>query len=150
VNEFEICDRNNLRVMNQNQTNSIDNNAMAIHSIQNDHSYARRDAIQNIEINLSSINSRELRTPRRQTYIEDNLKVHSLGAMNLTCHFCKAFYFQAETTKNDKVFTKCCIRGKYLFDFNFEIPNSIKMLICNANPESKNCCENITENSILL
>ena len=112
-----------------------------INSIENNHSYA---IIQNVPKNLNQ------RNVGRQVYIKENLEVHYLGAMDSRCNFCNAFYFQAEALKDDEIFTKCCMRRKYLFDFNFEIPNSIKMLICNANPESKNCCENITENSILL
>jgi len=54
-------------------------------------------------------------------YIEENLESHYLGAMDSTCCYWKAVYFEAEITKKDKTFIKCCIRGKYLFDFNFEV-----------------------------
>jgi len=57
--------------------------------------------------------------------------------MKFTRNFCKAFYFKAEESGNEKVFTKCCMRGKYVFNFNFEIPELIKSLICNTHPESK-------------
>ena len=79
----------------------------------------------------------------RVPYIEENLENYYLGAMDSTCRYRKAFYFQAEITKEDETFIKCFIRGKYLFDFNFEVPDSIKKLICNAHQQSKHFRENI-------
>jgi len=83
----------------------------------------------------------------RQAYNEEVLIPHSLGPMNLTCHYCEAFYFKTEECKEDKVFTKkkCCMRGEYVFEFNFKVPDLIKNLLRNTHPESKNFWDNIRQ-----
>lgn len=68
---------------------------------------------------------------------------HILGDSNLSCSFCKSFYFKVEATGNNKVFTKCCMPKKYMFDFNFEISDLIKRIVCNMHEESKHFQKNI-------
>lgn len=118
-------------------SDSIENYPIVSDFIRTEHSYVKVNMFENDEVSNPYIGTR--------TYNEDVLKSQYSGTMNLTCQFCKAFYFHAEINKNDKVFTKCCMRGKYIFDFNFEVPDLIKSLICKTHPESNNFGENIRQ-----
>ena len=54
-------------------------------------------------------------------------------------------YFNAERSGNNKIFTKCCMRGKYVFDFSFDLPDLIKNLLINGHGDSKHFRENIRQ-----
>ena len=65
--------------------------------------------------------------------------------MDLRCRYCNALYFNAERSGNNKIFTNCCMRGKYVFDFSFDIPDLIKNLLIDGHGDSKHFRENIRQ-----
>lgn len=67
----------------------------------------------------------------RREYNENTIHRHYLGSMNLSCTYCGAFYFQQEATEKENIFTKCCMHGKYVFDFNFQLLDLIQKLVEN-------------------
>lgn len=74
-----------------------------------------------------------------------NTVPHYVGPMNNECTYCYALYFNSERTGHQKIFTKCCMGGKYVFDFNFNVPKLIKELLCNDHRCSNNFVENIRQ-----
>jgi len=90
----------------------------------------------------SSISSSQYRG--RQPYNESQIERHYLGNMMLQCSVCDALYFKSEQT-SQKVFTKCCMKGKYIFDFNFDVPALLQQLVNNTHVDSREFRANIRQ-----
>ena len=79
---------------------------------------------------------------------EDSITTHSLGRMDSECDYCHALYFKSEMVvvkTRVAVFHKCCMEGKYVFDFNFSVPPLIQQLLCNSHPQSNDFVTNIRQ-----
>ena len=79
-------------------------------------------------------------------YNENNITTHYLGHMDHECAHCRALYFKSETTSDlCSSFNKCCMGGKYVFDFTFVVPQLIHQLLHNNHPHSDNFLKHIRQ-----
>src|SRR5579875_2123471 len=73
---------------------------------------------------------------------DDSRPQHSCGGLEFQCSHCHAKHFDDERTKTDKVFTKCCNKGKVRLT-PIQTDSLIESLMQGRHEYSKNFMDNI-------